>query len=163
MKNPLPSFAPVAPVKEEKIHQSKTHLHPNKQYHKKKEKTESLVTLKNNHCEKKIKHSKTSGWSKNLRIFKACIIFYRNYHAIEPRGRERERARYTPWYATIWKAIFLFDVYEDHSIPEKGLKNPKKTHTIFFFIESGVWNEYPQSDDIFWHFWLDVCSYKGFI
>ena len=38
MKNPLPSFAPVAPVKEEKIHHSKTHLHPKKHYNKKKEK-----------------------------------------------------------------------------------------------------------------------------
>ena len=61
------------------------------------------------------------------------------------------------------RRFFLFDVYEDHSTPEKGLKNPKKKkkkkpkHTQFFSIESGVWNEYAQSDDIFWHFWLDVC------
>ena len=42
-------------------------------------------------------------------------------------------------------------------IEKKKKKQKKKTHTQFFSIESGVWNEYAQSDDIFWHFWLDVC------
>ena len=51
MKNPLSSFAPVAPVKEEKIHHSKTHLHPNKQYNEKKEKS----TMKTNHGKRKKK------------------------------------------------------------------------------------------------------------
>ena len=70
MKNPLSSFAPVAPVKEEKIHHSKTHLHPNKQYNEKKEKL-SLYNENQSWQEKKKTPTKTnsSGWSINFAHF----------------------------------------------------------------------------------------------
>ena len=69
MKNPLPSFAPVAPVKEEKIHHSKTHLHPNKQYNEKKEKS-SLYNENQSWQEKKTPtKTNSSGWSINFAHF----------------------------------------------------------------------------------------------